>query len=80
MRYWAARDPLTDAIAVEEGGGGEAYVASAFRRDETALRAAWNGALSEILGRDAHLRAIAPLGFEPADLPGGVTLRELLAR
>ena len=80
VRYWAARDPLTDAIAVEEGGGGEAYVASAFRRDETALRAAWNGALSEILGRDAHLRAIAPLGFEPADLPGGVTLREVLAR
>jgi polar amino acid transport system substrate-binding protein len=79
VRHWAARDPQTDAIAIDDGGAQD-YVAFAFRRDETALRDAWNRALGEILGREAHLRAIAPLGFERADLPGSVTLREVLAR
>ncbi len=79
VRYWAARDPETDAIAIEDGGG-EAYVATAFRRDETALRDAWNRALGEVLRDGAHLRAIAPLGFERADLPGDITLRAVLAR
>jgi polar amino acid transport system substrate-binding protein len=79
VRYWAARDPETDAIAIDDGGDG-AYVATAFRRSDATLRDAWNRALGEVLGDAAHQRAIVPFGFEKADLPADVTLREILAR
>lgn len=49
------------------------YGAFAFRKEDTALRDAFNKALAAFIGSDAHLNVVAPFGFTKAELPGDVT-------
>ena len=49
------------------------YGAFAFRKEDKALRAAFDKALAEFIGSEAHLKLVAPFGFTKAELPGKVT-------
>lgn len=44
-------------------------VAAAFRPSDEALARTWRQAQTQVLGTGAHLRAIAPFGFEASDVP-----------
>ncbi|MGE3376565.1 MAG: ectoine/hydroxyectoine ABC transporter substrate-binding protein EhuB [Vicinamibacteria bacterium] len=73
-RLMARQFPGLESMAVvgsEAPGGPEAEfrVAAAFSRAHPALREAWNAAQARLVGGPEHLRAIAPFGFEAADLP-----------
>ncbi|MGE3376542.1 MAG: ectoine/hydroxyectoine ABC transporter substrate-binding protein EhuB [Vicinamibacteria bacterium] len=73
-RLMARQFPGLESMAVvgsEAPGGPEAefQVAAAFSRSRPALRKAWNAAQARVVGGPEHLRAIAPFGFEAADLP-----------
>lgn len=60
--------------------GSTFYVGFAFSRENRALARAWNEAQAAIVGTPEHLRAIGPFGFDAADLPGSMTLAQLLER
>lgn len=55
------------------------YGAFAFRKDDRSLRAAWDGALAQLLAAPEYLQLAAPFGFGRAELPGAVTTQELVA-
>jgi len=74
-RLLARQFPGLESFAVvgsASPGGPEAefQVAAAFSRSRPALREAWNAAQARVVGQPEHLRAVAPFGFEAADLPG----------
>src|SRR3546814_18994987 len=48
------------------------YGAFAFRKEDRALRDAFNATLPEWLGSEAHLATAAPFGFTRNELPGEV--------
>lgn len=55
------------------------YGAFAFRKEDRALRDAFNAKLQEWLGSKEHLATIAPFGFTRNELPGKVTAAKLCA-
>jgi hypothetical protein len=75
----------TDVAAVRTGEpviDGEVvrgYGAFAFRKDDVALRAAFDEALETYLGSDEHLDLVEPFGFGTHTLPGDVTAADLCA-
>jgi polar amino acid transport system substrate-binding protein len=73
-RSLARQFPGLAAIAVVGSaapGGPEAefQAAAAFSRAHPRLLEAWNAAQARVVGSPEHLRAVAPFGFEAADLP-----------
>lgn len=68
VRAMARGRPGLEARAAEDLDG-TASVAAAFRPEDEDLLAAWNRAQAQVLGTPAHLQAIAPFGFEAADVP-----------
>ncbi|HWI81534.1 transporter substrate-binding domain-containing protein [Ramlibacter sp.] len=60
---------LAGLEAVRAADGSPAPVAAAFRPADTGLLAAWSKAQAGVVGSEAHLRAIAPFGFEAEDVP-----------
>lgn len=62
-----------DAIAGRLGFG-----AFAFRLDDHRLRDAWDSVLRSFVGSEAHLRLVAPFGFTGAEMPGRVTIAEIV--
>lgn len=67
----AAQDPRLKAIRVSDHAF---LVASAFRPADARLADAWNATASCVLRTPERLRAIAPFGFGPADVPGEAQL------
>jgi polar amino acid transport system substrate-binding protein len=53
------------------------YGAFAFRKEDTALRKAFDEALAEFIGSEKHLDLVAPFGFTRNELPGDVTSASL---
>lgn len=53
------------------------YGAFAFRKEDTALRKAFDKALAEFIGSEKHLELVAPFGFTRNELPGDVTSASL---
>lgn len=66
VRRMARVLPGLEAVRVTDGSPGR--VAAAFRPADRDLLAAWSRAQADVVGGDAHLRAIAPFGFEAADV------------
>ena len=56
------------------------YGAVVFRQGDDELRLAWNVALKEYLGTPEHLSLITPFGFSTAELPGAVTVQEVISQ
>jgi polar amino acid transport system substrate-binding protein len=54
------------------------YVAFAFAPANGGLLRAWNEAQAALLSGTAHLEVILPFGFGPSNLPGSITLSELI--
>lgn len=67
-------EPLADAASGRRGFG-----AFAFRLDDRRLRDAWDSVLRSFVGSDAHLRVVAPFGFTAAEMPGRVSVADLVA-
>lgn len=87
----AAATLLTARELAEKGGAGVeviadfdggpdsvGYGALAFRKNDTDLRDAVNQVLKEWVGTEAHLKTVAPFGFDEANLPDK-TAAELIA-
>jgi len=53
------------------------YGAFAFRKDDDALREAFNRELADFIGSKAHLELVKQFGFTKQELPGDVTAEEL---
>ena len=66
-------EPPADAASRRRGFG-----AFAFRLDDRSLRDAWDSVLRSFVGSDAHLRLVAPFGFTAAEMPGRVSVQDLL--
>jgi len=62
-----------DAVAGRLGFG-----AFAFRLEDRRLRDAWDDVLRSFVGSEAHLRLVAPFGFTATELPGGVSVADLV--
>jgi polar amino acid transport system substrate-binding protein len=60
------------SIVSREDGLKTGYIAFAFRKEDTALRAAWDQQLKRFLGSEEHLRLVRPFGVRREDLPAGV--------
>lgn len=71
VRTLNGRDPL---------GRSADYTAFQFHPDDVALREAWDRAQSDVVGSAEHLGAVRSWGFGPDELPGRVTLDEVLAQ
>lgn len=54
------------------------YGAYAFRKTDRQLLAGWDRELTALIGSPEHLRLISPFGFTEADLPGNVTVRDII--
>jgi polar amino acid transport system substrate-binding protein len=63
--------PFVDPTLDGETAAG--YGAFAFRKEDQALRAAFNRELARYIGSPEHLAAVRPFGFGPDTLPGDVT-------
>jgi polar amino acid transport system substrate-binding protein len=63
--------PFTDPIV--DGRTVRGYGAFVFRRADEALRVAFDRALADFVGTEAHLALVAPFGFARENLPGDVT-------
>jgi polar amino acid transport system substrate-binding protein len=73
-RQMAREFPRLESLAVDGSTAADEpdalfHVAVAFSQAHPRLLAAWNEAQARVLGSPEHLRAIAPFGFEAADLP-----------
>ncbi len=53
------------------------YGAFAFRKEDKALRQAFDKELASFVGSKAHLALVAPFGFTKAELPGNATAAKL---
>lgn len=54
------------------------YGAFAFRKTDTQLSSAWNTELKALIGSSEHLGLISKFGFTKAELPGDVTVQEII--
>lgn len=66
------RAPQVELICLEDGPGrpgGASYGAFAFRREDRALRAAWDAELERFVGSGEHLTLLRRFGFGEGDLP-----------
>lgn len=63
--------PFTDPEI--DGASVRGYGAFAFRNADTELLQAFNDALSDYIGTEDHLAAVAPFGFTENELPGDTT-------
>jgi len=70
-------DPFTDPEI--DGRTVRGYGAFAFRKEDEALRGAFDEGLAKFVGTDAHLALVAPFGFGPAEMPAGVTAADVIA-
>jgi polar amino acid transport system substrate-binding protein len=70
--------PFTDPIV--DGRSVRGYGAFVFRKGDDALRAAFDRALGDYIGSEAHLALVAPFGFARENLPSGVTAEALCRR
>lgn len=59
---------------------GLGYGGFAFRKQDAALRQAWNAAMAELIASAEHRELVAGFGFTADELPGSVTTEELLTR
>ncbi|MGE4341022.1 MAG: transporter substrate-binding domain-containing protein, partial [Pigmentiphaga sp.] len=64
-------EPFTDPEI--DGKSVRGHGAFAFRTDDTELRDAFNGILTDYLGTPDHAQAVESFGFTAAELPGDVT-------
>jgi polar amino acid transport system substrate-binding protein len=53
------------------------YGAFAFRKEDKALRDAFDKALADFVGSEKHLELVEPFGFTRNELPGNVTSASL---
>ncbi len=67
--------PFTDPII--DGKSVQGYGAFAFRKEDTALVAAFNKELASFIGSPEHLALVKPFGFSEATLPGDMTAERL---
>lgn len=65
------RNPVIDGRPVK------GYGAFGFRKEDAALREAFNRELAGFLGSHEHLELVAPFGFTERELPGNVTAEAL---
>lgn len=56
------------------------FAAFEFRREDRALREAWNTVMADFIGSPEHTSLVAGFGFVPAELPGEATVAEILER
>lgn len=56
------------------------YGAFGFRKQDAALRTAWNTAMKDFINSPEHEAIIARFGFSRQELPGSITTQEVLAR
>lgn len=64
-------DPVIDGESVK------GYGAFGFRKEDEALRNAFNEQLSAYIGTEDHLKTVRPFGFTENDLPGDATAEQL---
>lgn len=60
----------------QEGLG---YGAFAFRKTDTQLLSAWNTEIEALIGSSEHLEIISKFGLTEAELPGDMTVQEIVA-
>jgi len=65
-------DPVIDGQVVKS------YGAFGFRKEDTALREAFNQQLAEFIGTSEHLDLVRPFGFDEKRLPGDMTAKEVI--
>ena len=70
-------DPFEDPVI--DGEVKRGYGAFGFRREDTALREAFDRELAKLIGTEQHLELVRPFGFTEVNLPGDVTAEELSA-
>ncbi|MEX2631170.1 MAG: ectoine/hydroxyectoine ABC transporter substrate-binding protein EhuB [Tistlia sp.] len=79
----AAADPEIDAteqfFPVLDGQEVKGYGGFAFRKEDQALRQAFDAALKDFLGSEAHWQLVEPFGFTP-EMAADRTVEELCAR
>lgn len=68
VRRMAAGHPGLEAVRDAQHSAGF-LVAAAFRPQDHTLALTWRRAQTQVLGSEAHLRAIAPFGFQASDVP-----------
>jgi polar amino acid transport system substrate-binding protein len=73
----ALADPFEDPVL--EGRPARGYGAFAFRREDTALRDAFDAELASFVGSEDHRELVRPFGFTEKDLPEGMTTADLCA-
>jgi polar amino acid transport system substrate-binding protein len=67
--------PFTDPVV--DGRPVRGYGAFVFRKDDDVLRTAFDLALADFVGTEAHLALVAPFGFTRENLPGDATAEAL---
>jgi polar amino acid transport system substrate-binding protein len=75
VRYLAREWPGLEAVGPKKAASGRGDSprdcgAFGFRRQDDALREAFDRQLRQFLGSEEHLRLVHPLGFTPRNLPG----------
>lgn len=71
-------EPFTDPIV--DGKPVTGYGAFAFRPEDDPFRKEFDRHLEAFLGTPKHRQLVAPFGFTEAEMPGGLTATEVLAR
>jgi polar amino acid transport system substrate-binding protein len=56
------------------------YGGVVFRQEDRRLHSAWNAALENFIGNPEHLELISPFGFTSQELPGTVTMQEIISQ
>lgn len=67
--------PFTDPVI--DGKPVRGYGAFGFRKEDTALRSAFNESLAKLIGTPEHVRLVEPFGFTIREQPGTVTAEAL---
>ncbi|MFN3415086.1 MAG: transporter substrate-binding domain-containing protein [Caldimonas sp.] len=84
VRWMAAHS--NGKLSARAMGSGQAWTEEAdftafqFHPQDVALREAWDEALAAVIGSPAHLEAVRPWGFGLEELPGSLSVREVLVR
>jgi polar amino acid transport system substrate-binding protein len=73
----ALAEPFEDPVF--DGHPARGYGAFAFRKEDVALRDAFDAELAGFIGSPQHRALVQPFGFTEDDLPGGATTAELCA-
>jgi len=80
LRYQLGRTEAVRPFEEPADSSHFGYGAFAFRKKDHQLLSAWNTALKTYIGSPEHRALVAKYGFTEAELPGPITLKEVLSQ